>query len=572
MKNNKTVILGLNGWSERGHDASACLIIGNEIIAFAEEERFNRKRYSFDSMPQISVAYCLHEAEIDVEDIDFVVYGWDLPLEYSLRGRKPPNFKEYIISSIFPKTLYKYNKIPQIEFINHHLSHAASSYRLSGFKDASILVLDGQGENASGTLGFAKNGEIKIISQIPIAYSLGYMMEAACKYIGLRTSDAGKLMGLAGHGKRGHVFENFIFNKINYSIKGFPKDISLLKNSLDEQEKIIEVWHKYFDENFKIKIKKNSQYKSLSGTIGSELCFNQSHKDFAYSVQLSLEKAIIYLAKSLIDFTGCRDLVIAGGIGLNCTTNGLLISEKIVDNLYISPAANDAGVSVGAALEKAHNINGSKFERLDHIFLGPGYNDMEIKESLNRHKILYKKVNSIEKIAARSLAEGKIVAWFQDRMEGGPRALGNRSILANPKIGSMHNVVNEIKSRENWRPLAPSILEDYRKDYFEKSSFSPFMLQNHKVHKNKAKEIPAVVHTDLTSRYQSVTKKTNKKYYQLIKEFYKITKTPIILNTSFNIAGEPIVCTPDQAIRSFYSSAIDCLAIGNYWITKNEKK
>jgi len=570
MKNNKTIILGLNGWSERGHDASACLVIGGKIVAFAEEERFNRKRYSFDSMPRISTAYCMNEANINVDDIDYIVYGWDLPLEYSLRGRALLNFKEHIVSSIFPKTQYKYEKIPKIEFLNHHLSHAVSSYRLSGFKDASILVLDGQGENASGTLGYAKNGEIKIINQIPIAFSLGYMMEAACKYLGLKTFEAGKLMGLAGHGKKGHAFGNFVFDKLSYSIKDFPKDRDLLKDSLDEQEKIIDIWLKYFKDNFNIKTEKNSFYVPQTGNINSQLCFNQSQKNFAYSVQLSLEKAVIYLAKSLIDFTGCKDLVIAGGIGLNCTTNGILISQNIVNNLYISPAANDAGVSIGAAIEKAHKINKTNFKRLDHIFLGPKFNNTEIKNVLDKHKISYKKVINIEKIAAESLANGKIVAWFQGRMEGGPRALGNRSILANPKIASMHKIVNEIKSRENWRPLAPSIMEEYREDYFNKGSFSPFMLQNHQVYKNKAKEIPAVVHTDLTSRYQSVTKKTNGRYYRLINEFYKITGTPVVLNTSFNIAGEPIVCTPDQAIRSFYSCAIDCLAIGDYWITKHE--
>jgi len=568
MKNNKIVILGLNGWFERGHDASACLIIGSEIIAFAEEERFTRRRYSFDSMPLLSTAYCLDEADINVDNIDLIVYGWDLPLEYSLRGRDLPDFKKYIISSIFPKPLYRYQKIPKIKFLNHHLAHAASSYRLSGFDNASILVLDGQGENASGTLAYAKNGKIKLICKIPISYSLGYMMEAACKFIGLKTFDAGKLMGLAGHGKKGKVFDNFIFNKLTYSLKDFPKDIDLLKDSLDEQEKIINAWIKYFESKFNFKKNKVVKFNSLKGNLNTEIQFDQSQKDFAYSVQLTLEKAVIHLAKSLINFTGCKDLVIAGGIGLNCTTNGILISQKIVDDLYISPAANDAGVSMGAALEMVYKIKESKFNRLDHIFLGPKFSDIEIKKVLDKQKIYYIKVKNIEKLAAKFLSEGKIVAWFQGRMEGGPRALGNRSILANPKIGSMHYVVNEIKSRENWRPLAPSILEDYRKDYFEKSSFSPFMLQNHKVYINKAKEVPAVVHTDLTSRYQSVTKKANKKYYQLIKEFYKITKTPIILNTSFNIAGEPIVCTPDQAIRSFYSSAIDCLAIGNYWITK----
>lgn len=282
---------------------------------------------------------------------------------------------------------------------------------------------------------------------------------------------------------------------------------------------------------------------------------------------------MIHLAKVLVGKTGCKDLVIAGGTGLNCTTNGRLISEKVIDSLYILPAANDGGVSIGAALEKSYQISKSSFEPMEHIYLGPQFSDLQIKKVLDDWKVSYEKSDSIYKLAAKSLAEGRIVGWFQGKMEGGPRALGNRSILANPTIKKMHSLVNKIKSRENWRPLAPSIIEEFREEYFKNSSYSPFMLQNHKVYQDKAEKIPAVVHKDLTSRYQSVKKSTNLKYYMLIHEFYKITGIPVVLNTSFNIGGEPIVCTPEQPVRTFYSSAIDCLAIGNYWITKtkNEK-
>jgi len=567
-RNKKAVILGLNGWSERGHDASACLVIGNKIIAFAEEERFTRKRYSYDSLPILSTAYCMQEADLSVDDIDFVIYGWNLPKTYKIRRSWFPFTNKQILDQIFPKNIYKYIKLPTLEFMDHHLAHAASSYRTSGFKNASILILDGQGENASGTLAYGENGEIKIISQIPISFSLGYMMEGACKYLGLRTSDAGKLMGLAGHGKNGKVFDNLVQNKSGYSITGFPKDKDMVGNSLDEQDKIIRLWRNYFLSKHPLDVKRISSFDPLKGNVVNGLNFNQAHKDFAFSVQKTLEETVIYLANILIAKTGCRNLVIAGGIGLNCTTNGRLISENIVDDLYILPAANDAGVSIGAALEKAHQISGFSPKRLEHIYLGPGYSNLQIKKILDEFKIPYEKSSEIYKLAAKSLAKSKIVGWFQGRMEGGPRALGNRSMLANPKIKGMHDVVNRIKSRENWRPLAPAILEEFRDEYFEKGIYSPFMLQNHKVVKEKAKEIPAVVHTNLTSRYQSVKEKTNQRYYLLIKEFYRLTGTPVILNTSFNIGGDPLVCTPEQAIKTFYSSAIDCLAIGNYWITK----
>lgn len=568
MKNKKTVILGLNGWSERGHDASACLVVENKIVVFTEEERFTRKRYSYDSLPILSTAYCLQEAGLEVDDIDCIAYGWNLPKIYEIKRGKFPFTDKQILEQIFPEGLYKYNKLPKLEFMDHHLAHAASSYRTSGFKEASILVLDGQGENESGTLAHGKDGKIKIISKIPISFSLGYMMEAACKYLRLRTSDAGKLMGLAGYGRNGKIFDNVTLSDSGYSINNFHSDEIITKDSLDEQEKVIRLWKKYFVPNHPLNIKKTSCFDSLKGNISSNLVFNQAHKDFALSVQNTLEEIVIHLTKILVEKTGCRNLVIAGGIGLNCTTNGRLISENIVDNLYILPAANDAGVSIGAALEKAYQIGRFEFERLEHIYLGPQYSNLQIKTVLDDLKISYEKSNEIHKLAAKSLAYGKIVAWFQGRMEGGPRALGNRSILANPRIKGMHDIVNKIKSRENWRPLSPSVLEEYRSDYFEKGTYSPFMLQNHRVVREKAKEIPSVVHVNLTSRYQSVKKGTNKKYYLLIKEFYKLTGTPVILNTSFNIEGDPLVCTPEQAIKTFYSSAIDCLAIGDYWITK----
>lgn len=564
----KKVVLGVNGWNDRGHDASACIVVNGKIIAFAEEERFTRKRYSYDSLPISAIAYCLEEAKLEVDDIDIVVFGWDMPKTYKMRIGKFPFTGKEILEQIFPNNPYKYKKLPRLEFLNHHIAHSASSYRVSGFENASILVLDGQGEDTSGTLAYAKKGKIEVHSQIPISYSLGYMMEAACKYIGLRTSDAGKLMGLAGHGKKGKPFDNIQLNSLGYSIKGFKRDKDLITNSLDEQGEVIKQWLEYFRKMYPLDISKKYMLDTLKGTIVSEVSFTQKHKDFALCVQSTLEDVVIHLAKLLIMKTKCRDLVISGGIGLNCTTNGRLVSENIVDNLFVMPAANDAGVSVGAALEVSYREYGYRFPKMEDIYLGPRYSDKQMESVLKLYKVPFNKVKNVEKLAAKSLASGKTVAWFQGRMEGGPRALGNRSIVANPRIKEMHNVVNVIKSRENWRPLAPSILEEYVDDYFENASPSPFMLQTHKVKRDKARNIPAVVHKDRTARFQSVSKKINSKYYSLINEFYKLTNIPLVMNTSLNIGGEPLVCTPEQAIKTFYLSGIDCLALGDYWITK----
>jgi carbamoyltransferase len=569
-KNKKSVILGLNGWMERGHDASACLMVNDKIVAFAEEERFTRKRYSYDSLPILSTAFCLAKAKVGVDDIDTVVWGWDMPKTYKMRRGKFLLSQKEILGNIFPKDLYQYKTLPKLEFVNHHLAHAASAYRVSGFNDASILVLDGQGEDSSGTLAFGKNGDIKVVGKIPISFSLGYMMEAACKFLGLRTSDAGKLMGLAGHGKKASVFDNLVLNKNGYSFKKFATDTRLIGGELDEQGKVIEQWLKYFRSKYDFNIKRETVFNISKGILTTKIDFDQKHKDFALSVQKTLEEVVMHLAKLIISRSGSRNLVIAGGIGLNCTTNGRLVAEGLVDGLFVQPAANDAGVSMGAALETSYTLYKKHPKKLDHIYLGPSYSDKQIEKELQRLKIPYKNIKDIHKIAAKALSEGKVVAWFQGKMEGGPRALGNRSILANPKLRNMHNVVNEIKSREDWRPLAPSILEESVSDYFETGAISPFMLQTHRVRKERISEIPAVVHDDSTARYQSVSKKTNSKYHALIKEFYRLTRTPVVMNTSLNIGGEPLVCTPEQTVKTFYLSAIDCMAIGNFWITKNE--
>lgn len=566
--NSKSVILGLNGWSERGHDASACLIINNKIVAFAEEERFTRKRYSYDSMPLLSTAYCLKQAKIDPEDLTKIVFGWDMPKVYKIRGRAFPYTKAQIAELIFPKNLYTHKKLAEIEFLNHHVAHAASAYRISGFDEASVLILDGQGEDSSGTLAFGNKGNIKVIEKIQTSYSLGYMMEAACLFLGLRTSDAGKLMGLAGHGKKANVFDNLKLDENSYSFANFKNDKALIGHELDEQKKVIEQWLNYFQKKYPLTLAKQRTYNTESCSLETKIIFTQKHKNFAYSVQKTLEEIVVHLTKVVTRKTGCRNLVIAGGVGLNCTTNGRLLSENLIDNLFVQPAANDAGVSMGAALESAYQAHKYKFGEMQHSYLGPSFSDNQVEHILKRLKIPYSKQKNIAKKAAQSIADGNVVAWFQGKMEGGPRALGNRSILANPKMNEMHEIVNEIKFRENWRPLSPSILEDKVAQYFETGEKSPFMLQTHKVRKAKSKEIPAVIHSDLTARYQSVSRKANSKFYSLLEEFYYLTGTPIVMNTSLNTHGEPLVCTPEHALKTFYATGIDCMAIENYWITK----
>jgi carbamoyltransferase len=563
-------ILGINGWSERGHDASASIIRGNKILAMAEEERFIRKRYAFDSLPFNSIAFCLKEAELTIEEVDYLAFGWDLPLLYRLRGRTWKYSEEEFLNLILPPFFLKCKKKPKLVFIPHHIAHAAGAYYLSGFKEASILVLDGQGENASGLLAYGKDKKIKIIAAFPIVNSLGYFYEAVCEFLGFQTTDAGKIMGLAPYGRAAkYSFDCFKLTRDGYEIRGFPKEVCLRKDSLDEQEQVLNLWEKYIHDNYyREGVFPIYDFSYLRGKIVRKVPLTSFSKDLAASLQSKIEEIIFHLVKLLIKITKCEDLIIGGGVGLNCTVNGKLVDSGVVRRLFLQPATNDGGVSLGAALALAGDL-GIDFSHTNFTpYLGPSYDDDELKILLESLKLKYQFSRDISKLVAKLLAKGKTVAWFQGRMEVGPRALGGRSLLANPALKRMHNVVNKIKSREEWRPLSPSILEEERERFFEKSVYSPFMLQSHYVKPGIEKIIPAVVHVDGTVRYQSVTKESNPKFYKLIQEFYRLTGIPLILNTSFNIEGEPIVCSPYDAIKTFFSSSIDYLAIGNFLVRK----
>lgn len=561
-------ILGINGWIERSHDASACLLQGNRIVAMTEEERFTRKRYAYDSLPTLAIASCLSTAEVDVDEIDYVAIGWDLPFWYKSRKIPFKYTEREFLKLLFPSHIFRYSKLPKLVFIPHHLAHAASAYRVSGFRETLILVLDGQGEEGSGLMAYGKDGHIKPLSKFPIPYSLGYLYEAVSKFIGFKTSDVGKVMGLSGYGKCKYLFENIKLTPEGYKILGFPPKIKPDGIRLDEQEIVTDLWTGYMEKGYGPPNTKDIKLDILRQSLKTEIKLSGFYKDLTASLQTKLEEIVLHLVTLLVKRTGCRKLVLAGGVGLNCVVNGRLAASGAVDDIFIQPVANDAGVSLGAALELAHRLGIDFSSQMSHVYFGPSFSNNKIESVFRRFGLKYRRSADISREAAGLLAEGKVVAWFQGRMEAGPRALGARSILANPCIPRMKKIVNRIKSREPWRPLAPSILEEKQKEFFEKSVHSPFMLQSHLVRFDKRKYIPAVVHKDGTTRYQSVKKGSNPKYHELIRDFENITGVPLILNTSFNTEGEPIVCTPYDAIKTFYSSPIDCLAIGDLLVGK----
>lgn len=561
-------MLGVNGWNNKGHDASACLLINSKIASFVEEERFIRKRYAYDVFPVNAIKYCLEENKISLQDINCIAFGWNMPKMYKLNGLKFPYPKKELISLLFPKKMYPYSsfkKLPELIYIDHHLAHASSAYRVSGFKNASILVLDGQGEDASGMFGIGKNGKIKILKKFPIQYSLGYFMEAACVFLGFKTSDAGKLMGLAAYGKPIYKFKEFAPTPDGYKVKSINKP----NKGRDQQEEIVAFWLNIFKNRFsQTPVEKKVRLDKFKKLTVEDLEFSEFGKNFASSVEKTLEDVVLHLVSVLVKKTGERKMAYAGGVALNCITNGKMLSEGYLDEIYIQPAANDAGVSLGAALEFAYKKEEINFKMMDKCYFGPNFSDEEIEQILKKLKVIYKKEINISKKTAIAISDGKIVGWFQGKMEVGPRALGARSILANPMLEKTHKIVNIIKSREQWRPLAPSVTEEDIDIFFEKAHKSPFMLFTNFVKEEYRKKIPAIVHVDGTTRFQSVSRKNNLDYYNLIKEFGKITGFPIVLNTSFNIDGEPIVMTPEHALKTFYSSSIDFLALENFWISK----
>lgn len=556
-------ILGINGWLHRSHDASACIVKDGHVLAMAEEERFTRKKHAYDKVPTHAIMWCLDHLKLTLDDIQEAAVGWNYKKLYSQTKLKEPMLNS-LEEVYFPKKYFKYSKKPKITLVSHHLAHAVSSYYLSGYDKSSILIIDGQGEDSSTTFAVGSGAGIKILWSLPISSSLGYFYEAVSDYIGLGVDAAGKTMGLASYGNP----KSLSFHQFKLTDTGFEVELNFPKNteSLDQQQSIVSTWEKAFEEmTGKKRNKVNFKFRSLQGDVGRKLTLGKEQENFAASAQYTLEMLIEHCVKVLIKKTSSGNLCLGGGVALNCSTNTKLYNLSEVENIYIPPFANDAGVAVGAALY----VGGIKENgQLESAYTGPSYDNSDIEPLLQKLKLKFKHYKNIEEVTAKLIHKGKIVSWFQGQMEVGPRALGNRSILANPTNQDTHKKVNEAKNRELWRPLAPSILDKKGSQYMEDYFYSPFMLHTFQVKESIKRKIPAIVHVDGSTRPQSVRKEVNPRYYKLISCFEKLSGVPIILDTSFNGAKEPIVCTPMDAIGSFFTNSTDCLVLGNYLIEK----
>lgn len=551
------------------HDSAVCLLKDGEIVFAAHEERYTRKKHD-ESLPVKAVEQALKYAGITIKDISAVAYYEKPFLKFFDRLLMtymkvwPRGFvsyhkamQEWMMKKLWiPQNIKKELKYDgQIFFTTHHESHAASAFFASGFPDATIVTIDGVGEWATTTICKGEGTELKIKKEIHFPDSLGLLYSAITYYLGFKVNSAEyKVMGLAPYGEAKYKKE--IYELIDV------KDDGSFKLNM-----------KYFSYEYGLTMT-NKNIETLFGQPKrkSESELTQFHKDIAKSLQEVTEEIMIKIVKHAKEVCGSENLCLAGGVALNCVANGKILKENIFKNIFIQPAAGDAGGALGAALAVWHKeYNGARIPKMEHAFLGNEYSDEEISEFLKNENIpseLLDEKTLIERVA--EVMEGEnVLGWFQGRMEYGPRSLGNRSILADARNKENWKKVNlKIKFREDFRPFAPTVLEERVNDYFELNQESPYMLLVANTRAEKREEIPAVTHVDGSARIQTINRNQNQKYYDLLKEFERRTGCGVVINTSFNVRGEPIVESPKDALNCFLHTHMDYLVLGNHLISK----
>lgn len=589
------LILGLSCFY---HDSAACIVKDGDIIAAAQEERFTRIKHDFN-FPAKAVEYCLKEAKCKVCDLDFVAF-YDKPfikferiLETYLTYA-PVGFTSFIqaIPLWLREKLWipelikeKLNYTGKVIFPEHHESHAASAFFPSPFDEAAFITMDGVGEWATASYGIGKGNIVEINAELHFPHSIGLLYSAFTYYTGFKVNSGEyKVMGLAPYGE--------------------PKYVDLIKKYLIDIKDDGSFWMnmEYFNYCAGLTMTNHKFDKLFGGPPRKpETNLTQKEMDLARSVQEVTEEVMIKMARHVKKETGMNNLCLAGGVALNCVGNGKILQEKIFDNIWIQPAAGDAGGALGAALFTWYQYLGNQrtvVKQKDSqkgSFLGPEFNEDAIEKFLNQYKLPFSKVSNkdelFEKISDYMINE-KVVGWFSGRMEFGPRALGARSIIGDARSSKMQAIMNlKIKFRESFRPFAPSVLNEFKSDWFDIDAESPYMLlvadvKNEKQRKMTTEEeklwgieklnivrseVPAITHIDYSARLQTVHKDTNPDYYGLIERFYSKTGCPVIINTSFNVRGEPIVCTPLDAYKCFMRTNMDYLVLGNYILSKDEQ-
>ncbi len=603
-------ILGVSAFY---HDSAAAIIQDEEIIAAAQEERFTRKKQDA-SFPVNAVKYCLEEAGLTLNEIDAVVF-YDKPLLKFERlletyyGFSPKGVRSFLQSmpvwlkeKMFLKRLM-FKELKKVEdydkrkikflFPEHHLSHAASAFYPTNFNDAAILTIDGVGEWATASICKGEGNKIEVLKELHFPHSLGLLYSAFTYYLGFKVNSGEyKLMGLAPYG--------------NPDSEEVKKYVDLIKSKLIDIKEDGSLWlnQEYFNYATGLYMIKEKKWEELFGvpTRKKETDFNQTHCNLGLAIQQITEEVVYKMAVEAKKITGSNNLCLAGGVALNCVSNGKLISKNVFDNVYIQPAAGDAGGALGAALaayytyfEQPRTVDPTTQDKMKGSYLGIDFGDKEIEKTLKRYKAVFSKKDKFSVVCdevATHIDDGSVIGWFQGRMEFGPRALGNRSIIGDPRNEEMQKKLNlKIKYRESFRPFAPSVLAEEVKNYFKIDGISPYMLTVQPVKEEIRKDVsadyqslpmkeklyqqrstlPAITHVDFSARIQTVHKETNPRYWELINTYKNKTGCGVIINTSFNVRGEPIVCTPEDAYRCFMRTEMDYLVLGNYILKKEDQ-
>lgn len=589
-------ILGIIYHEDFGHPA-ACLLQDGQLIALAEEERFVRVKQAKGYFPGESIRYCLEAGGIALSEVDYIAFGWDArkyPWRYTqflgrtfLQNRffrkrtsvSSPTLKKRkaLGSAIFsglkdilathPNNLHQNivfglraagfteEQIPPIIYIGHHLAHAATAFYCSGWEESAILVYDGHGEENTITIWKGKDQKISPLHQLNIPHSLGWFYSLFTEYLGWSPNEGEvKLMGLAPYGEASQPIQRLIEEILQIRPEG--------------------VWlnpdYMFFSNRSYGQFYSDLLVEKLGPPRGRDEPISQHHKNIAAAVQRRLEEAGLHLARLALEKAGSKNLCLAGGVALNCKMNGHIQQAGLAQQLFVQPLSYDAGVALGAAMVLSQQKGVDCRFEMKHLFYGPEYAPIAIEAVLLRSKVAFRKIDNIAGETAKLLAEGKIVGWFQGRMEAGPRALGGRSILADPRrIKSAEQVNNAVKFRENWRPFALSILEEHSEPFLENACPSPFMIMAFPTRTETQGQISGAMHlADLSTRPQTVNAAVQPLYHAMISDFFARTGVPAVLNTSFNIKGEPIVCAPTDALRCFYGTGMDALMIGPYLIEK----
>ena len=602
----KEIILGISAYY---HDSAAALLIDGDIFAAAHEERFTRKKQD-PSFPINACRFVLNQAGITLDDVTAVAF-YDKPyikferLLETYHAFAPKGLKSFysaipvwIKEKLFMKDMLREElaklggRIPKLYFPEHHLSHAASAFYPSPFEDAAIVTLDGVGEWGTLTICHGKGNKITVLKELDFPHSIGLFYTAFTYYCGFKVNSGEyKLMGLAPYGNKHAEETKEIKRKILENMIDLREDGSFLLN-MD-----------YFDYATGLSMTNDAKWEKLFGfpRRKSESELNQHYMNMAYAIQEITEEMVLKLAETAKELTKSENIVLAGGVALNCVANGKLLRTKMFKGLWVQPASGDAGGSLGAALALHYisfgheRTNIEKRDSMKGAYLGPEFSDRDIENVARRYEAKYKKFDDFSELCEKTadlLNNDTVIGWFQGRMEFGPRALGNRSILGDPRCPEMQKKLNlKIKYREGFRPFAPSVLEEDISTFFDIDTISPYMLLVAPVLESRRtklpekyeelplyerlyflrSDVPSITHIDFSARIQSVSRETNPKYWQLINTFKQKTGYGIVVTTSFNVRGEPIVCSPDDAYRCFMRTEMDYLVMGNYLFDKKEQ-